>query len=86
MQLYFVRESGQLDATWALTWPDGPRNAEALLARPGGPLYLVSKSERGRSEVMRVPAGAPAAQSSCVSAMFSGTTSQIAVWQPAEVS
>lgn len=44
-------------ATWRVKYPDGPRNAEALLVHPvSGEITIVSKSDDGRSEVLRVPA------------------------------
>lgn len=44
---------------WELTWPDGPRDAEAVVADPlTGELFLLSKHLLGGSEVVRVPAGA----------------------------
>ncbi|HEX6309467.1 MAG TPA: hypothetical protein VFZ69_14820 [Longimicrobiales bacterium] len=41
-------------------YPDGPHNAEALFAMPGGDLYIVTKGDRGRVSVYRYPASARA--------------------------
>lgn len=43
-------------ATLRLRYPEGPRDAEALLAHPlTGDLYIVEKSDEGRSNVYRLP-------------------------------
>lgn len=45
-------------ATWRLRYPDGPRNAEALLVHPKtGVVEIVTKSLSDPAEVYRVPAG-----------------------------
>lgn len=47
-----------LQATWRLRYPDGPRNAEALLVHPqSGAVELVTKSLSGPAEIYRVPDG-----------------------------
>lgn len=44
-------------ATWKVKYPDGPRNAEALLVHPvSGAITIVTKSDDGHAEVLRVPA------------------------------
>lgn len=39
-----------------VTYPDGPRDAEALIVLPNGNLFIVSKGERGPVALYRVPA------------------------------
>lgn len=47
-----------LRATWRLRYPDGPRNAEALVVHPQtGVVEIVTKSLADPAEVYRVPAG-----------------------------
>jgi hypothetical protein len=46
-----------LVGTWELTYPEGPRNAEALLVHPDtGALTIVAKTTRDQAEVYRAPA------------------------------
>jgi len=40
---------------WRLRYPHGPVNAEALAVAPGGAMYVITKSKKGRSEVYAVP-------------------------------
>jgi len=42
---------------FTLTYPDGPRDAEALFVLPDTSVYLVSKGRKGPVAVYRVPAG-----------------------------
>jgi hypothetical protein len=47
-------------AALELRYPDGPRNAETLLADPGGDLYVITKHTSGSSEIYRAPLRGPA--------------------------
>jgi len=43
-------------ATWTVTYPDKPHNAETLLVHPlTGRVYVVTKNKSGHSEVFRLP-------------------------------
>jgi hypothetical protein len=55
-----VGSAGRLDAgppdVWRLRYPDGPRDAESLVADPvGRRLYVITKALLGHSEVFEVP-------------------------------
>jgi len=44
-----------VDAVIRATYPDGPQNAEALLAAPDGRLYIVTKGDTGAIALYRFP-------------------------------
>ena len=64
VEIYRVPEPAPGDARTApaerltLTYPDGPRDAEALYVLPDGAIYIVSKGRRSPVAVYRVPHGA----------------------------
>ena len=47
--------TAQVDAVLRAAYPDGPHDAEALLAAPDGTLYIVTKGETGPVALYRFP-------------------------------
>jgi hypothetical protein len=45
----------QVDGIFRASYPDGPHDAEALLAAPDGTLYIVTKGETGHVALYRFP-------------------------------
>jgi hypothetical protein len=46
---------------WTATYPDGARDAEALIVTPAGEVFLVTKENQRTTALYRVPVTAPAA-------------------------